>query len=102
MGIYPEGARSPDNQLLPFKRGVGVLAALTGCSITPTYVHGAYEAWKRGNILPKPWGKISVVFGKPLYWKDYEHKFKSRKEAETALMNDLRDRIQTMKDNFKR
>ncbi len=100
--IFPEGARSPDNQLLPFKRGVTVLAALTKCSITPTYIDGAYESWKRGNLFPKPWGKISIVYGKPLYWKDYESRFPSKREAEREMLKDLKDRIQEMKDTFKR
>ncbi len=100
--IFPEGGRSDNNELLPFKRGVGVLAALTGCSITPTYVDGPYKIWKKGNIFPKPWGKVSVIFGKPIYWRDYEGKYASRREAEKAIMNDVRDQIQKMKDTFKR
>ena len=98
--IFPEGGRSHDDQLLPFKRGVGVLAALTGCCIVPTYIHGAFEAWRKGRICPKPWGRISVVFGKPLHWKDYEEKFESRREAEAAIMNDLKDRILELRKDF--
>ena len=100
--IFPEGSRSRDNELKDFKRGIGVLAALTKCSITPTYVDGVYEAWKRGQLLPKPWGKISVVFGKPVYWKDFADKYKSKKEAEVAISNEVKARIQELKDNFVR
>ena len=99
--IFPEGSRSRDDQLLKFKRGVAVLAALTNCSITPTYVDGAFLAWRRGKMFPKPWGKISVVFGKPLHWKDYESKYESRRQAEQALLEDLKSSILELKKKFR-
>lgn len=87
--IFPEGQRSPTGKLLPLKRGVSVLAALTGCSITPTYIGGAYEIWPRNKRFPKLWGKITVTFGKPLYFEEYARAYPSRKEAEGAILADL-------------
>lgn len=100
--IFPEGTRSLDNKILPLKRGVAVLATLTGCSITPTYIDGVHKAWPRKNAIPKPWGKISVVFGKPLYIKEYQERGLSKREAEKAILDDLKAAIEDLQKNFKR
>jgi 1-acyl-sn-glycerol-3-phosphate acyltransferase len=45
--VYPEGTRSYEGRLLPFKRGVFVLAIRAGVPIVPVTVEGA------ANIMPK-------------------------------------------------
>lgn len=45
--IFPEGTRSPDREIAPFKLGAFQLALLTGKSILPVVVDGT------GGVLPK-------------------------------------------------
>ncbi len=63
--LFPEGGRSSDGSLKPFKAGVGALAAGLDVRLIPAHIRGAYEAWPKGQSRPSP-GKISVIFGEPL------------------------------------
>lgn len=63
--IFPEGTRSPDGQMQPFKRGVGTLALADGIPVIPIYIKGAHEAWPKGAVWPCR-HQIVVRFGAPL------------------------------------
>ncbi len=63
---FPEGRRSDTGELQPFKRGVGALMDFFNAPAIPAYIHGAYDAMPRHRPFPKPWTKISVVFGPPV------------------------------------
>jgi len=52
--IFPEGGRSPDGQLLPFKEGAAHLAMKMGAVILPVVVHGGERVWGPRMILPLP------------------------------------------------
>ena len=63
--IFPEGTRSPDGHMQPFKRGVGTLALADGIPVIPIYIEGAHDACPKGACWPRP-HHIVVRFGKPL------------------------------------
>jgi long-chain acyl-CoA synthetase len=63
--IFPEGGRSSDGGLMPFMKGIGILARAFGVPIVPARIRGAYEAWPRDRRFPKG-GPISVSFGAPV------------------------------------
>jgi 1-acyl-sn-glycerol-3-phosphate acyltransferase len=52
--IMPEGTRSPDGRLLPFKRGFVHLALATGLPVVPVLFHGAHKNWAKGSWSFKP------------------------------------------------
>lgn len=64
--IHPEGTRSPDGRLLPFRNGVSLLAVAMNCPVVPVFVEGAHEFWPKDSFFPKSRAKLSVRFGKPL------------------------------------
>lgn len=64
--IHPEGTRSPDGQLLPYKTGAAILADYAQCPIIPVHIEGAHEFWPKGAKWPKKRRMISVTFGKPV------------------------------------
>ncbi len=47
--IFPEGTRSRDGELQPFKNGAFRLAIETGTPILPLAVNGAYSALVKGD-----------------------------------------------------
>jgi 1-acyl-sn-glycerol-3-phosphate acyltransferase len=65
--IFPEGSRSPDGSLHPFKRGVWLLMARSGVPVLPAAVEGCFDAWPRRRAFPHLFGKrVAVSFGQPI------------------------------------
>lgn len=71
--IHPEGARSRDGSLLPFKEGACRLAIDTNTCIVPVRIEGAFEIFPRHIKTPRlfDWKhrkrySISIRIGKPL------------------------------------
>lgn len=48
--MWPEGTRSKDGRLLPFKKGVVHLALQTGLPIVPIVVEGAQLVWEKNTL----------------------------------------------------
>lgn len=48
--MWPEGTRSRDGRLLPFKKGIIHLALQTRLPIVPVVVTGAHLAWTKGGL----------------------------------------------------
>ena len=63
--IFPEGTRTRDGRIAPFRPGFTALAARSKAAILPVAVEGAYQAWPRTKKFPGP-GRIRVHFGKPI------------------------------------
>lgn len=61
--IFPEGERSIDGMMRPFKKGVGILVKELNIPILPVYIHGTFQAWPRTRRYPK-FHPIQVTFGK--------------------------------------
>ncbi|NDY41680.1 1-acyl-sn-glycerol-3-phosphate acyltransferase [Dissulfurirhabdus thermomarina] len=57
--IFPEGTRSPDGRLRPFKPGGVLLARKAGTPVLPVAISGSHRCLPRGSILVRP-GRIRV------------------------------------------
>lgn len=68
--IYPEGQRSWDGKLQPFRRGGFFLALQAGTPIVPVSVKGTYDLMPRGKWLIKK-GPVRIVFHEPIAVSGY-------------------------------
>lgn len=60
--IFPEGTRSKDGKISPFKRGVSLFAQKSETSILFLYLEGAYDLFPKGALLPRP-GVLKIHVG---------------------------------------
>ena len=63
--IFPEGTRSPDGRLMPFKVGGILIAIKAGCPIVPVAINGSHKVLPKGSIRVRP-GRIRMTFGLPV------------------------------------
>lgn len=63
--VYPEGTRSPDGRLLPFKKGSFVMAIRAAVPIVPVACAGAHRVMRKGELRIHP-GEIVVRFQPPI------------------------------------
>ena len=70
--LFPEGERSIDGELKPFRKGAPILSAQLGVPIVPVAMDGLFELWPRGRsfqwrkLLPWNVTPISLTFGAPM------------------------------------
>ncbi|OHB66885.1 MAG: cytidylate kinase [Planctomycetes bacterium RBG_13_62_9] len=63
--LFPEGTRTQDGRITPFKPGFGLLCRRSKAAIVPVLIDGAFECWPRHRKLFRP-GSIVVQLGKPI------------------------------------
>ncbi len=88
--IFPEGTRSRDGNLLPFKKGVFHLCTRTGVPLIPIYILGTYDVLNPNSLSIKS-GKVYVKIGQGIPTSDYPN------NKAGALMDDLRVKILELK-----
>ncbi|MYG00622.1 AMP-binding protein [Candidatus Poribacteria bacterium] len=71
--IFPEGTRSLDGKLQPFKQGIlSLLIYGQQVPIIPTYIKGTFQVLPKGQNLPKK-HPIQIVFGEPLLFESSQN-----------------------------
>jgi len=65
LAFAPEGTRSPDGRLLPFKKGAFVLAIQTGLPILPVAIKGTFERLPKKSLIARP-GPVKVIIHPPV------------------------------------
>lgn len=86
--IFPEGTRSKDFRLLPFKRGGFMLALRAGVPVVPVTINGSGRVNPAGTLQLHS-GPISVTLHPPVM----PEAGASHEETEAVLMRKVRDAI---------
>jgi 1-acyl-sn-glycerol-3-phosphate acyltransferase len=71
MLVYPEGTRSRDGRMLPFKKGPFHLAIESGVPVVPISLIGTQKAWPKGKFAIYP-ETVTMIFHAPMDPKQYE------------------------------
>jgi 1-acyl-sn-glycerol-3-phosphate acyltransferase len=91
--IFPEGGRSPDGRLGPFRPGAFRLALAAEAPVVPVTIAGAHAVWPVGRRLPRP-GRVTLTYHAPLTAADVAHEPDRRaRPGRLALL--ARARIET-------
>ena len=67
--LFPEGTRSRDGRMGPFKGGVGMLVAGTEVPVIPCHLSGCFEALPPGHKRPRR-GRIELRVGQAIRFAD--------------------------------
>lgn len=85
--IFPEGTRSPDGKLQPFKKGGFNLALKSGCDIVPVTIVGSRRIVPKGSLRVTR-GSFDLAIDAPIPVTGY------RRSTVTQLMDKVRDVMQ--------
>lgn len=73
--IFPEGTRSSDGEIAPFKKGGFVLAVDSGALVVPITIRGTFGIMPKGSFQIRP-DRVRIVVHPPIDASDYTRKTK--------------------------
>jgi long-chain acyl-CoA synthetase len=88
---FPEGGRSPTDELQRFLPGVGKLLERFKVPVIPVFIHGTERALPVGRLVPRP-ARVTVVFGDPIQPDELARRGQGTEPAE-RITNALRDAV---------
>jgi 1-acyl-sn-glycerol-3-phosphate acyltransferase len=87
--IFPEGTRSRDGHLLPFKKGGFVMAIDAQVPIVPVVIEGTHEIMPKGRLLIRP-RPVTVTICEKIDTNGYS------RETKEKIMDQVRRAMQTV------
>ncbi len=90
--IFPEGTRSRDGELLPFKKGAFVAAIELGIPVVPVVCRGSSEIMPKGAYLSIVPGTVEIDILEPIPTKGlgYDDRERLRDETRDRIARSLR------------
>lgn len=90
--MFPEGTRRGGNELLTLQTGVADLTLRHMIPVVPVRIFGAREAFPWNKKFPRPFRRIRIVFGRPIYPEG-----ENTPENRAALTEWLRESLESIK-----
>ena len=92
VAIFPEGTRTRDGKLLPFKKGAAIFAINTNIPVVPVAISGTYS-WSQKKLFDLSQSVISFEFGNPIITENYSF------DDRDYLTEKIKSNIKNMKIN---
>ena len=90
VAIFPEGTRTSDGELLPFKKGAAIFAINTDIPVIPVAISGTYS-WSKKKLFDISQSVISFEFGEPITTENYSF------DDRDYLTEKIKENIKNMK-----
>lgn len=90
--FFPEGQRSPEGEIIPFKKGIGILAKELSVPLIPIYIKGTFHAWSRYRRFPRP-AKIEAIIGKKISFTELLLKEEIKADIYEAIAQGLQEEL---------
>ena len=97
--VFPEGTRSIDGSIKPFKPVFGMIASRLGIPIVPVYIHGAFESLPKGRSWPRR-RRLYVCFGRVILPNAYESAQSDRRSLYRRVATDVYSAIVLLKEQL--
>jgi long-chain acyl-CoA synthetase len=97
LTIFPEGERSIDGSVRPFRKGAVILSRELGAPIVPVGIEGTFDVWPRKRpfnwraLVPGAGPRVRVVFGRPLMPPSGEPDYAAETKRLRARVAELRE-----------
>ncbi len=82
--VFPEGARTRDGQMAPFRAGIGLLATRLRLPVVPIRLAGLFERKQTGKRWARP-GEIQVMIGAPVSFRETDNAEEIARELERRV-----------------
>jgi len=94
--LFPEGTRTPNGRVQPFKRGVILLVKRSACPIVPVAIEGPFDIWPKGGKMRLFSARIAVRFGEPIAVEEL------MRDGPDAALARMTSEIETMRLGLRR
>ncbi len=84
--VFPEGRRTPDGNLGPFRAGIGLLSINLNVPVVPIRIDGLYALKKTGRKMTRP-GTVTVTIGSAMRFKPGTDPLQITRDLECGMAN---------------
>lgn len=91
--LFPEGTRTRNGKMGPFKPGIGMIVAGSDVSVVPCHIDGAFAALPPGKRSPRP-VQLRLCVGPVLTFANVENK----REGWLECASQLEDAVNTLRN----
>ena len=84
--VFPEGRRTADGQMSPFRAGIGILAQTLKVPVVPMRIDGLFPLKQQDRTLARR-GEIKIIVGRPLQFEMGTSEEEIARQLEEAVKN---------------